>query len=184
MARMLSVSLSLLLVRALFYGQDARAQAVLNPNQIVRRTEERGIAMLLAVLLLMMVSLLGIVAIEHAGDENSVTGRTRDSARTFYAADAGTQLIVTNLGQEPTVQSPFTVNFASGTFVRSGGRSDPGPQPIEKTGVGEPPEGYALNLGAGFATEVFLGTVTAFSPGGSSVELESKYWKMRANASY
>jgi hypothetical protein len=184
MARMLSVYLPFLLVQALLYRQDARAQAVLNPNQIVRCTEERGIAMLLAVLLLMLVSLLGVVAIEHAGAENSVTGRTRDSARTFYAADAGTQLIVTNLGQEPAVQSPFTVSFAGGTSVRSGGRSDPGPQPIAKTGVGEPPEGYALNVGAGFTTEVFLGTVTASSPGGSSVELESKYWKMRANPSY
>lgn len=184
MARMLSVSLSLLPVQALFYGQDARAQAVLNPKQIVRCTGEQGIAMILAIMILLLVSLLGIAAVEHAGEESSVTGRTRDATRTFYAADAGTQLIIANLSQEPPVLSSFTVNFADTTTVRSGARSHPSPQPIEKTGVGEPPEGYALNIGAGFSTEVFLGTVTAFSPGGSSVEIESKYWKMRPSGSY
>jgi hypothetical protein len=140
--------------------------------------------MIVAVLILLLVSLLGIAAIEHAGEEDSVTGRTRDASRTFYAADSGTQLIVANLSQEPSILSPFTLNFADNTTARSGARSDPSPQPIEKTGVGEPPEGYALNIGAGFATEVFLGTVTAFSPGGSSAEIESKYWKLRPSGSY
>ena len=78
----------------------------------------------------------------------------------------------------------FSATFADGTTMQSGGRSSPAPEPIERTNIGAPPDGYSIVFGSGYVTETYRATISAFGPGGSSAELESKYSKMQSAGSY
>ena len=118
------------------------------PHESVRR--EDGIALLIAVLLLMLVSAIGIAAIEHSGGELASGGRARSSTVAFYGADAGLNLAVNQIAQEPPDLTPVNVTLTDGTLVRSGTRTDTVPQPLLKGGTGLPPEGYSLNTGSGY----------------------------------
>jgi len=142
----------------------------------VRR--EDGIALLIAVLLLLLVTAIGIAAIEHSGGELASGGRTRSSTVAFYGADAGLSVAINQLAQEPADLTPVNVTLVDGTTVQSGTRTDTAPQPLTKEGTGLPPEGYSLNAGSGYVSRRYRTEVTARSTGGAAAELDSRLTKL------
>ena len=72
---------------------------------------EKGVAMVIALLILLVVTLLGINSISTSIYENSISGNERTGADAFYAAEAGVQvgleklpatgaIAVTKIGQD------------------------------------------------------------------------------------
>ena len=50
---------------------------------------EQGSAMLIAVMMLVLMGLLGVAAMETAGEDQKIAGLTNRSRSAFYAAEAG-----------------------------------------------------------------------------------------------
>jgi len=141
-----------------------------------RRKREGGAALLITALILVVVGALAFTSIRHSEQEKTAGARSRSTTRTFYAADAGIQLAMNRLGQEPADLTAFDVPLADGHNVQSRTRSELVPQDLDQIGLGEVAEGESLNAGAGVGTvtRVFLVTVTATSPIGSTAEVEAK----------
>jgi hypothetical protein len=140
-----------------------------------RIRREGGAALFVTALILMLVGMLAVTAI-YSSERESVGGaRSRSTARTFYAADAGIQLALSRLAQTPPDLTSFDVDLAEEANVQSRTREQAAPQPIEQVGVGAPPEGYSLNVGSGggYVSRVYRVNATARA-GGSTVELEAK----------
>ena len=57
-------------------------------SQTSRRKSEAGVALILTVLMLLLVSALGLSALQHAGDEQTVAASSRRKLSLVYAADA------------------------------------------------------------------------------------------------
>ena len=129
-----------------------------------RIRDERGMALLIAVILLLLMSALGVAALQHAGDEASGSGRSRRKDATLYAAEAGQAMAQARWYQstqamssgEMTIDEPALVTDAYGNpiAVRSGVPSASGlptsPANLDdklKTGKGAVPsrDGFMLN---------------------------------------
>jgi hypothetical protein len=141
--------------------------------------EESGIALVTAVLLLLLVAATAISSIDFSGRELQAGGRARATMRTLYAADAGIQFALQQV-QPPTDLSAFDLDVG-GIEVQSRERDVVGEQDIDEAGVGEPPEGYAINIGSGFINELYDINVTAVGANGSTAELEAKVGALRPN---
>jgi hypothetical protein len=122
--------------------------------------EERGMALLIAVVLLLLMSALGISALQHAQDEASNSGRSRRKDATLYAAEAGLSMVQTRLLANWGAATPtaFTIDepalvtdgFGNAIEVRSGTPADGDTaQAVDVGGSGssEPPDGFMVNLG-------------------------------------
>ncbi len=157
-----------------------------HPRIVTDLEREEGIAMILAVLLLLLVTGIAISAIQHAGDESALTGSARRAARTFFAADAGIQVAINQLSQGTPDLTAFNVALEGGAVtVRSGTRADAGPMPLLAAGSGPPPDGYSINLGRGFRSRLYRTGVTSLEQGGSSAELDVKLARLQiGNGSY
>lgn len=102
--------------------------------------DESGMALLIAVILLLLMSALGLAALQHSGDESSGSGRSRRKDATLYAAEAGQALAQKYLfdsldsfgGTDFTIDYPAMVTDAYGNpiAVRSG---PPGPSGLPDT---------------------------------------------------
>ncbi|MEE8556506.1 MAG: PilX N-terminal domain-containing pilus assembly protein [Myxococcota bacterium] len=147
------------------------------------RKEEAGVAMILTILLLLLVSGIGIAAIEHAGEESVMAASSRRWTRTFFAADAGIQMALSRIAQTPPDLTQFTFTLENGaTLVQSGTAA--APAPIQSVGSGAPPDGYSINLGAGFQTSLYRAQVAALGPAAATVQLEAKFAKLDSGAGY
>ena len=140
-----------------------------------RIRRQGGAALFITALILMLVSLLAVTAIYNSEQESLGGARSRNTSRTFYAADAGIQLALSRLSQSPPNLTPFDINLVGGANMQSRSREQATPQVLKQVSLGEPPEGYSVNVGsgAGYINRVFLVNVTATS-GGSTAELEAK----------
>jgi hypothetical protein len=148
----------------------------------VGRREEAGIALLVTVFVLLLMGAIAITAIGHSGQEATASATGRVKKRTFHGADAGIQVALRRLAEEPPNQVPFDIDLGGGRTVQSRSRSDATPQPIPRLGVGPPPEGFSINVGSGYINEIFLTNVTASSPNATTVELEAKLGRLSANS--
>jgi Tfp pilus assembly protein PilX len=106
-----------------------------------RRKREGGAALLITALILVVVGALAFTSIRHSEQEKTAGARSRSTTRTFYAADAGIQLAMSRLGQDPADLSSFDVPLADGANVQSRTRSELVPQDISPIGLGETAEG-------------------------------------------
>lgn len=121
--------------------------------------DESGMALLIAVVLLLLMSALGLTALQHAQDEASASGRARRKDSTLYAAEAGLALVQSRLLDNWGVAqpAPFTIDEASlvkdafdnPIAVRSGRPENSVAQTISAAGGGSaaPPDGFMVNLG-------------------------------------
>ena len=57
-------------------------------HQISKLNSEAGVALILTVMLLLLVSALGLSALQHAGNEHTVSASSRKKLSLVYAADA------------------------------------------------------------------------------------------------
>ena len=142
--------------------------------------DERGIALLVTVLILAMTSALVVAALSDSGGEAASSGRIRAAARALYVADAGIELARNRIGQSPPNLAAFDVGLDGGWRVQSGTKSDAAPQPLATAGKAGASEGYSLNVGSGFASDVYLVNVTSTLLGGGTAEVEAKLAKPTA----
>ena len=138
------------------------------------RESERGSAMIVVTLVMLLIGTLAVSAINQAGEEAASSGRTRAVTRNLYAADSGVQIAAVHLAQLTPDITPFSFVLEGGKTVESRRRSDAAPQPLTSIGFGPPPEGYEINVGSEFSNEIFLIHITSVAPNGTSTELETK----------
>jgi Tfp pilus assembly protein PilX len=140
-----------------------------------RDRRQQGVALLLVALVLIIVSMLTMTAINHTEQEFTGGSRSRSSTRAFYGADAGVELALNRLSQSPPNLNAFDLDLSELTNVQSRSRNETAPQPLGQVALGETPEGWAVNVGAGagYTNRVYRVNVTA-SSGGSTIEVEAK----------
>lgn len=78
---------------------------------------ERGIALLIVVVLLLMSSAIGIASLQHAQDEATGGGRSRHHARNLHAAEGVLEVVIGQLLQENAQSKQSPVDFAN--FIQS-----------------------------------------------------------------
>jgi type II secretory pathway component PulK len=142
---------------------------------------EDGIALITVILVIFLLTATALSAVDFSGQEAKAGGQSRATMRSLYAADAGIQLALSRI-QPPQDLSSFTFNLTDGTQVQSRSRTDAGPLALSSAGLGEPPDGYAINVGAGYVNEVFQFNVTAVGTNNLTSELESKVGVLSVNA--
>ncbi len=157
---------------------DSTNTGIMNTRR-TKLAEEQGIALILAVLLLLLVTALAVAAIHHVAGEVSVAGSARRAARMLHAADGGLQVAINQIAQPTPDLTPFTHALEGGDVtVRSGTRTDAVAQPIIAAGSGPPPDGYQINLGSGFRSRLYTANVTSLYRSGASTELEGKFGRL------
>ncbi len=145
------------------------------------RKGSAGFALMTAIVLLILLSAVVMNLIDYSGEEASSSARSRSTVENLYAADAGIQLSLQRV-QLPRDLTAFSYSLANGTLVESRSRNDAGPMPIAAAGIGAPPDGYSINVGGGFLSELFLLNVTASAANNGVAELEAKLASLQPNA--
>ena len=141
-------------------------------------SRERGAALVVALLVVLLLFLLGMALLTLSEIENGVSVNDQWSGGAFYAAEAGVQGGIDQLGADPAVSTqaiPVTAIGGSYSF-RSGARSDAGPQPLQFLGVTNA-VGFDLNSGTGYNESGFVNNVyqvnsTGIGPRNSQREVE------------
>lgn len=137
--------------------------------------------MITVVLIIFLLMASALSSVDFTEQESRASGQSRATMRSLYAADAGIQLAMSRV-QAPADTSAFGFNLADGTRVESRKRSDAGPQPIIDDGAGAPPDGFAINVGAGYANQVYRLNVTAVGNNNLTSELEAKVGVLSVNS--
>jgi hypothetical protein len=150
-------------------------------NENGERRREQGVTLLITVILILLVGVLVLTSIGHSGDESVAGARARASSRALYAADGGMQLAFSRVTTTPINTNPIDINIGT-VNVQSRTRADAGPQSLNSLGSGPPPEGYGVNAGSGFVSELFLVDVTSLGPTGSTAELQSKLYRFTGSS--
>lgn len=86
---------------------------------------ERGIALVIALLIMVVLTVLGIAVIMNVNTEIKISGNAKDSKQAFYTAESGLQA---GLGQLPSL-SAFSATLANGLTYSSYPTGQPLPQP-------------------------------------------------------
>ena len=156
--------------------------------------DERGMALLIAVIVLLLMSALGLAALQHSGDEASGSGSSRRKDATLYAAESGLTLMQVKLlnsyWSSPNM-TPISVDEPNmvedphgyGIAVRSGAPQN-GTLPAVAQLIGstqsansENANGYMLNIG-NQGSQLFKpvrADITALDVGNGMVHLQSQF---------
>jgi len=158
--------------------------------------DERGMALLIAVIVLLLMSALGLAALQHAGDEASGSGSSRRKDATLYAAESGLTMLQVKLlnsywgsaamapvtlDEDTLVEdghgNPIAVHSgapANGTIPVAQLVPDPAAAAAAKA---EHPNGYMLNIGNQGAQSFkpVRADVTALDVAQGMVHLQSQF---------
>ena len=145
-----------------------------------RARREGGMAMITAVMVMVLVAATAISAIGVSESELTAGGRSRSTANSLYAAEAGIQFAQNRVRIHDL--SAFTFNWPDGTTVASRSRSDASAQPISEGGVGSAPGGYAINIGSGFVNQTYKLNVTATRNNLATTEIEVRIGMLGVNS--
>lgn len=156
--------------------------------------DESGIALLIAVMLMLMVSAVALSALDRARQENLGSTAGRRKVATLIAADAGLRLVENQLlnGTGPTpdtapISDTAFISFGNGlaTSFRTGEIGSSAALPILKVGS-TVKEGGQLNVGGAgtFSYGVYRAGVVASDPGGASVQLNAQWVVLEGGAAY
>lgn len=156
--------------------------------------DERGIALLMTVILLLLISAIGVTALQHAQDEGVSGSSSRRKITTLYAADALLKLVTNQLAGSqslfPDVSPIEQLGFVethSGVFVdaRTGSAESGAAQPIQRVGR-TVRDGGQINTGSAntFSFGIYRASVVATDPGGGSAQLQAQYVINEGAASY
>jgi Tfp pilus assembly protein PilX len=162
------------------------------PGRSVR--DQQGVALLIAVVLLLMVSALGLTALQSAQDEATGSARGRRKVMTLYAADSGLKLVEQQLAsstnQYPnrnpiTSTSVMQDQWGAATAIRTGEAENPVAQAIQRVSKGNV-EGFQLNVNSAgsFAYGVYRTGLVATDNTGGVVELQAQYSVNEGSESY
>jgi len=150
-----------------------------------RHEREGGIALLLVIMMLLLVSALGIAALNRAGDEMSEGSSSRRQVRNLAAAEAGLKLVGAQLaaaqaGSAPPSTPIYVTDFVTesgglSTQVRTGRLTDTTAQPITPVGTAAA-SGGDLRVGYGAAPRlIYRVNVVATDPSGGNVQLQAQF---------
>jgi hypothetical protein len=137
-------------------------------------------ALMITLLMMLLIGAVAVSAINQSGAEASAGGRTRATVRNLYAAESGVQLAQLHLANSPADTSSFSIPLEGGKTVESRARADGAAHPLARAGYGPPPEGYEINTGSSFFSEIYLVNITSTAPGGTTTELEAKIARLQA----
>jgi len=143
-----------------------------------------GSVMILALLIMVLLSLLGMTLLTVAGLGHGTAFNAIWSEGALFAADAGIQRGMNQLSPNPTTSTqaiPVTniPDAANGPYsFRSGRRTDTSPQPLQFMGTRVEP-GYSLAIGsgynpAGYAFHSYQITATGTGPRSAQREIEAR----------
>jgi len=119
-----------------------------------RYRNQRGSVIMIALLVMIVLSLLGVALLTLSGTEDNIAYNALWSEGAFAAADAGVQTGLNQLSPNSatsTVAIPVTT-IGTGTYTyqfRSGQRTDTSPQPLVFMGS-RVATGYSLAIGTGY----------------------------------
>ncbi len=141
--------------------------------------DEKGVALIIALLMLLVLTLIGISSISTTTFETSISGNERVRADAFYAAEAGNQVAINQIpdNTDPIIKTKLKED----SYYWSGGPNDEGsPKSLKNLG---------LNPKAGFdsswAFERFqLNTTGKFSGTTKEIEVQVSYGPFRASTEY
>ena len=143
---------------------------------------EEGVALLITVMMVLLTGVLALMSIEHSGSEMVAGSRARSTSRTLHAADGGMQLAFTRVSQSPPNLNPIDILIGN-IDVESRTRAETSAQNIEFLGTGASPEGYGVNVGSGYSSELYQVDITSLAPNGSTAQLQSKFYTFEATPS-
>jgi hypothetical protein len=156
-------------------------------ERIERDRRESGSAMLVAVMMLVLMGLLGVAALDTAGEDQQIAGLTNRSRSAFYAAEAGAahgrQLIADADSRSAAPVLPATTLGDATLYSRyqAQPRYFPDPAPpsggaaIQYVEDGGPAEG--MNL----ANPRYVNTIWRINVIGQSPENAGGIWEQRAS---
>lgn len=154
------------------------------PTQLVRN--EHGIALIVTVLLLMMISAIGVAALRHAGDESAISASSRRKIAVVYAADAAMNVLAERLLSGNPSSSQFLAPMIDPSLmtneaglpiaVRSGTVDSTVPQPIVRVGSA-PGGGSQLNIGSSGTQSygVYRTSIVAGDSGGAQTQIQAQF---------
>jgi hypothetical protein len=156
-------------------------------RRAIHNEAERGSALLISLLLLLLLGLFGFAALNTVTKDQQVAGFQKRKKLAFYAAEAGVAKASETLttGTQPAV--PVTSLGDSSIFPHGQPSFRPDPtatDPIEPLGTGAFP-GMSLNLGQGGMPTYLLSywriRVEGRAPGGSVARIETVSGALLAN---
>ena len=160
-------------------------------NHLIR--DDAGIALIVTVLLLLMVSALGTAALQHAGNESSVSASSRRKLSVVYAADSALSLVVAKLtagGQFPDttpLDEPTLLVDDAGFPIsaRTGTTQTAIPQAVMRVGTAAAP-GSQLNINSSntISFGVYRAGVVASDSGGGRAQIQAQFIVPEGAASY
>ena len=156
---------------------------------------QQGIALIVTVLLLLMISAVGLAALRHAGDESTISASSRRKTTVVYAADAALNIMAERLLNGDPTNATFLDPMDQPTFlsstaglpiaVRSGTADTTVPQPILRVGTAAGGGGQ-LNIGSS-ATQsygVYRVSIVARDSGGSQAQVQAQFRVPEGAAGY
>ncbi len=157
------------------------------------RTEE-GIALLVTVVLLLLLSAIGVTALQRAQDETIGGGASRRKVSMLLAADAALHVVEAQLSsaqtQFPDVSPLDNAQFINDEVglplaVRTGSIDSSTSVPIQKVGTTYG-EGGQINVNSPntFSYGVYRTGVVVTDPGGGNVQLQAQYSVLEGASSY
>ncbi len=155
---------------------------------------ESGIALLVAVVLMLMVSAIALSALDRARQETTGSSADRRKIATLLAADAALTIVqhrlLTDTSPFPDTSPVEDLNFmiaANGlaTTMRTGEIGTDAALPILKVG-GTVREGGQLNIGGAgtFSYGVYRTGIVAADPAGGAVQLNAQFTVLEGGAGY
>jgi hypothetical protein len=147
-------------------------------NESQARNGEKGSVMLVALFVMVVLSLLGVTFLTLSNTESFVAANALWSEGAFYAAEAGIQTGIDQLGAnvaQATAAIPQTT-IGTNYQYRSGRRTDTAPQPLQfirsRTAAG-----YSVEVGtgynpSGYSFYVYQMNVTGTGPRNAQREIE------------
>lgn len=156
-----------------------------------RQEHDDGVALLIAVVLLLMVSAIGLNALQNAQSEGSAGGRSVRKASTFYAADAVMDAVRLQLDPSGSqyvvpVSQAIDLEDSNGGLIaaRTGTADNAAATPPQAVGYGTA-DGDQLNIGAAnsYIRTIYRVDTVAQDPAGGRVELQAQF-SVREGAGY
>jgi type II secretory pathway pseudopilin PulG len=161
--------------------------------QAPKRAEE-GIALLVTVVLLLLLSAIGVTALQRAQDETVGGGSSRRKVSMLLAADSALHVVEAQLAsaqtQFPDVSPLDDAQFINDNIglplaVRTGSIDSSTSVPIQKVGTTYQ-EGGQINVNSPntFSYGVYRTGVVVTDPGGGNVQLQAQYSVLEGASSY
>jgi hypothetical protein len=123
-------------------------------------------------MILLLLTAIGVAAVDHSGQESAGRGRTRAAMQVLYAADAGIEFARSRIAQNDPSAIDFTL--PGGITVQSRRRSVTGAQVLPPATATVGGVGYSLLVGTSGGGQVFLVNITATGPNSAAAEIEAK----------